>query len=107
MLSEEKQEIVSVLIKEAMVELDEVYSKIRKSNKVLQYKNDGDLLGEIYICILASFSMMQILEFTAKSKMIDKDSKKPLSRPQRFLVGLGAFQQKFELFVNQQLRHMQ
>lgn len=107
MIDEKNREIATELIREAMTELDEHYSKIRKSQKILQYKNNGELLAEIYICILASFSMMQILEFTAKSKMVNNDTQEQLPRKERFLIGLGAFQQKFELFVNQQLRNME
>ena len=97
---------VSDIIQKAMVDLDDFYSKIRKSHLILQYKNHGELLGEIYICILCSFSMMQILEFTSKSKMIENATGKELSRKERFIAGIDFFKYKFELFINQQLEQM-
>lgn len=90
------------IIKDASIELEEMYSKIKKSNKLLRFKDYGQLLAEIQISTAAFFSLMQIIEFSAKAKMVRKDNKE-LNRKERLIECASVFKQKFESLYQQQL----
>ena len=102
-LDEEKHKQVSSLIKKATTDLDELYTKIKKSKKILKYKGDGNLLMEIYANILSNFSLLQILEFSGKAKMINNDSGLELDRESRLQLCVFLFKSKFDYIFQQHL----
>jgi len=98
----EKKEIVS-LIQLAVGDLEEFYSKIKKSEKILKYKNDGELMTDIFINILVHFSLAQILELSTKNKIVVNANNYVLPREARFHLCVLNFKDKFEYIYNQHL----
>src|SRR4029079_4860191 len=100
-LTDEERKEISILIRKASTDLDEMYCKIKKSNKILKYRSNGTLINEIYSNILAHFSLLQIIEFSGKSKMVNNEKNLVLNRKQRFEVCADIYKGKFEYLYQQ------
>lgn len=103
-LSDDERQEISALIRKASTDLDELYCKIKKSNQILKYRSNGILINEIYANILAHFSLLQILEFSGKAKMIDESKNLVLDRKQRFEVCADIYKGKFEYLYGQHIK---
>jgi hypothetical protein len=105
MIDDQNRKEIIDLISEASGDLDEFFSKIKKSEKILKYKSNGELIGQIFIYILCSFSLAQILEMSNKNKMVDNKSGKVFSPSERFEFYISGYKEHFD-FVYAQYQEM-
>ncbi len=101
MINDKQKEDIALLIKQAGYDLDEFYSKIKKSKKFLKFKDNGVLLSEMNLYVLSQFVVMNIVEMSSKSKMIHNGSKRELNRKERFKFMIQIYEEKFEFVVKQ------
>lgn len=97
---DQKKEITE-LIREAVVDMEDFFTIIKKSNKLLKYRDNGDSISDIYFNIIASFSISQLIEFAVKSKMISNKTGKPLTRGQRVQFALDKYERVFNYMLKQ------
>ena len=102
-ISDEIYQEVHGIIRQSHIDLFETFSKIKKSNKILKYKNDGHLITDIFMNILAHFTVAEILETSFKAKMVIDSTGEELPRKDRFKAIINLYQSKFEYIINQHL----
>lgn len=106
MIDEKKKAEASLVIRQAVDELETCYNKIKKSQKILKFRDDGALVTEIYTNILACFTLTQILEYSAKNKMIENETNQTVPRKQRFMLCVQVFIEKLQFLYKQHLEHI-
>lgn len=106
-LSKEDEEEATLLIRQATTDLEEFFCKIKKSKKMLKFKDKNpELLTMMLLNMLGAFSLMQIIEISGKAKIIDNDLNKELNRQERFCKHVEMFKGAFDYIQTQQLMHM-
>lgn len=98
---ETKEKEISDLIRIAITDMEDFFTVIKKSNKLLKYRDDGGTMSDIYFNIIASFTISQLVEFAVKSTIIRNKTGKALTKHQRVQFALDKYEHIFNYMIKQ------